>query len=165
MDATTFIQMQQEAQAQIDSLNSQITTLTNHKNDLVNENNTTISATQAQCDQMIADANSKSALIISSANTQAQSISDLANKAKSDADEYVNTQEANIDSAKEKLKQDQEDLLVGQNKLASDSAEFDTKAQDTLARIISQVTIAKTALDTAVSNISMTETVSNEGKN
>lgn len=154
MDATTFMQMQQDAQNQIDALNAQIATLTQQKNDLINTNNTSITTTKAQCDQMITDATTQANGIVSTATTQAQIIADNANKTKSDADQYVVSQQANINTSNATLKEGQDALTVSQDQLNKESQAFTTTVQSIIGELTDAVSKAKTYLDSAITEIS-----------
>lgn len=153
MDATTFMQMQQEAQAQIDALNAQIATLTQTKNDLVNTNNTSITTTQAQCTQMVSDATTQASSIVLSANTNAQGIIDAANKSKADADQYIASQQATITALNDTLKQGQDDLATAQANAKKQSDLFNASSQKIIAQAIAQANAVKAFLDTAIENI------------
>lgn len=153
MDATTFMQMQQEAQAQIDALNAQITTLTQQKSDLVNTNNTSIIEAQNQAKQIISDANTQAQGIVATANANAQSVMDASNKSKSDADAYVANQQAFIDSQTTRLKQDQDTLASGQASLSQAQSDFESLKKLTIQSLEDIVTSAKDSLDLIIGKI------------
>lgn len=155
MDATTFLQMQQEAQAQIDALNAQIATLTQQKNDLVNTNNTSITTAQAQAQGIIDNANSQATGIIATANTNAQVITDASNKAKADADDYVSTQKALIANAQNVLKQGQDQLTANQSSLTQSQNDFASLKASIIKELSDSIVAAKSSLDAIIEKISV----------
>lgn len=153
MDATTFLQQQQEAQNQIDALNAQIVILNNQKNDLVNTNNTSINTAKSQCDQMVSDATAKAKGIIDTANNSAQAILDSSNKAKTDADQYVATQEAIIYNLQGTLKQSQDALALAQENFNNQLKDFNATKQDIISKAVIQANSFKIYLDDIISEI------------
>ena len=147
MDATTFMQMQQEAQAQIDALNAQIVTLTQQKNDLVNTNNTSITTAQAQAQTIIANANTQAQQIVATANSNAQGIVDSANKSKSDSDAYVASNQATIDGLNAKLKSDQSALTAAQSELSTNVASFNSMKSGIASDITTKIADVKAYMD------------------
>ena len=147
MDATTFTQLQMEAQATIDTLNQQIAALTLQKNDLINVNNTTISNTQLQAQKIVDDANTKAQEIIDGANANATNITSVANKAKSDSDAYIATQQEKIDGQNIKLKSDQDALISAQSELANNIALFNSNKASVVSDVSLKITNAKAYLD------------------
>lgn len=153
MDATTFLDMQNQAQAQIDELNSKIAFLTSKQNDLINVNNTAIGNVKIQCDQLLSDARIQASQIVADASAKALSITNDANQANADAAAYVASQKASIDAKIAEIKEQSDALSIKQAQLDKDSNDFKSAREGIIAELNAQADKAKSLVDDAIDAI------------